>query len=112
MNKEHIISLKDVLLGISEMPSKSWVYLPADKKWNLDSRCAVLESEEVPPDLEDEPDAGVPEFAKLNALIQVLPVTVMQDILANVRLQKNSASVDELFQAFLFYYKHDAFIKL
>jgi hypothetical protein len=112
MNNENVISFKEALLSITDMPTKAWIYLPADKKWNLNSKCAVLESDEVPPELEDKPDAGVPAFAKQNDLMQVLPVTVMQDISKNVRLQKSVASLDDIFQAFQYYYKHDAFIRL
>jgi hypothetical protein len=71
-----------------------------------------LESEEVPPELEDDPDAGVPEFAKRNNLIQALPVTVVQDIATNARSQKPDANLGDLLYAFLYYYKHDAFVEL
>lgn len=47
---------------------------------------AVLESDEIPEEEEDLPEAGVPEFAKANDLKQVLPITVVQDIVANLKL--------------------------
>lgn len=103
--------LKEVLHGIADHSIRAWVYLPADKNWNLDSACEVLESEEVPPELEDEPDAGVPEVAKGNGLIQVLPVSTMQDIVSNAKTQKPDATVSELFKAFIFYFEHDAFYR-
>jgi hypothetical protein len=109
---EVITTLKEVLLSIEQKPSTAWVYLPQDKEWNLESRSAVLQSEEVPPELEDEPDAGIPEIAKANGLMQALPVTVVQDIVRNIRAQKPDATIVDLFRAFEFYYQHDAFINL
>jgi len=106
-----MMTLKDILLSIDDHSVLAWVYLPADKNWNLDSPGAVLESEEVPPELEDEPDAGVPEFAKQNGLIQVLPVSTVQDIASNAKAQKPGATVVDLLKAFEFYYLHDAFYK-
>ena len=112
MNKQEIITFREALLGIADMSAKSWVYLPSNKDWTLSSICAILESDEVPPDLEDAPDAGVPEFAKQRRLIQALPVTVLQDVVRNARAQKPDATIEDLFRAFQYYHKHDAFIKL
>ncbi len=106
-----MLKLRDVLKDIERSSPKAWVYLPDHKQWHLDSMSAVLESEEVPPELEDDPNAGIPEFARHNHLMQVLPVTVVQDILRNTRAQKTNASIDEYFQAFEYYYRHDAFIQ-
>jgi hypothetical protein len=112
MSNERVMTLQEVLLDISNQPTTSWVYLPMDKNWTLGSNCAVLKSEEVPPELEDHPEAGVPDFAKQTGLVQALPVSVVQDIVANLLGQKADASPDELLAAFLYYYKQDAFIDL
>ena len=107
-----MLDFKEVLLNIGDKSARAWVYLPTDRNWSLSSKCAILESDEVPPELEDEPDAGVPEFAKKNRLTQALPVTVLQDVVRNACAQKPDATPQDLFQAFEHYYKHDAFIKL
>ena len=103
---------QEVLSDIANLPTTAWVYLPTDRNWNLTSTCAVLESEEVPPELEDDPSAGVPGFAKQNGLMQALPVTVVQDIVVNARSQKPGATLEDFWRAFLYYHKHDAFINL
>lgn len=103
--------LREILLSISDASDLAWVYLPAKGQWDLDSQCVALESEEVPPELEDEPDAGVPDFAKEHELVQVLPVSTVKEIVSNALMQKPEACVEELFQAFEFYYRHDAFIE-
>ena len=112
MSNEKIISFDEALLNIANSSATAWVYLPIERNWNLNSKCAVLESEEVPPESEDDPDAGLPEFAKRNRLMQVLPVTVIQDIMTNARMKKPGATLDDFFRAFLYYHKHDAFIDL
>jgi hypothetical protein len=112
MNDEKLVHFSDVLASINEESPRAWVYLPKDKNWTLQSSSAVLESDEVPPELEDQPDAGVPEFAKRNGLVQVVPVTTLQDIVANAKSQSPNVSLDDLFKAFEYYYKHDAFVVL
>lgn len=83
-----------------------------DNNWTLDSISAILESDEVPNEFEDTPNAGIPEFAKRNNLIQALPVTVVQDIVTNAKAQKPTASMEDLFRAFQYYYENDAFIRM
>jgi hypothetical protein len=107
---EAIMTFEDVLGTIAQQSSRAWVYLPDSHDWSLQSKAAILESEEVPSELEDEPDAGIPAFAKANNFIQVVPVTVLQDIVTNARTQKPDSSPAELFRAFQYYYKNDTFI--
>jgi hypothetical protein len=103
-------ALKDVLSGIDAESDRDWLYLPSDEKWHLESRSTVLTSEEVPPAQEDEPDAGVPLFAKENRLMRVLPIGTVKEIVANAKAQRPRATSEELFKAFLHYYDNDAFI--
>ncbi|MEQ2005994.1 MAG: hypothetical protein ABMA26_04280 [Limisphaerales bacterium] len=107
-----MLDFKEALSGIAVTSATAWLYLPAAETWNLNSKCALLESDEVPPEKEDEPDAGIPEFAKQNHLKQALPVTVVQDIVTNVMAQKVDATPDDYFRALEYYYKHDAFMNL
>jgi hypothetical protein len=111
MNSELMLKLKEVLRTIDTKPENAWLYLPSEGVWTLDSNSAVLESDEVPPELEDEPDAGVPDFAKRNGLRQVLPVTTVQDIIANARTQRPNATLEEILEAFEFYHDNDACIE-
>ena len=87
----------------------TWLYLPRAGEWNLATTAAVLESDEIPEEEEDLPEAGVPEFAKANDLRQVLPITVVQDIVANLKLFHPSPTAAETLAAFTFYYDNDAF---
>ncbi len=103
-------AFKDVLASIADQSDRAWVYLPWDGNWGLDSRCTVLESEEVAPDDEDDPEAGIPEMARRNGLRQTIPVVTLQDVVSNALAQKPEATLEELFRAFIFYYARDAFI--
>ena len=103
---------REILRSIERENEKAWLYLSAEEKWKLSSPALVLQSEEVPPEKEDDPDAGVPEIALRLKMMQVLPVTVVQDIVRDAIRQKEDASDDDLFRAFLHYYDHDAFIDL
>jgi hypothetical protein len=103
------MTLEEMFSRVDELSATAWLYLPQGEAWTLSSRAAVLESEEVSEDEEDDPDAGVPEFAKLNGLKKVLPVTVVQDILSNLRLSRPAALPSEMLSAFMFYYDNDAF---
>jgi hypothetical protein len=64
---EEITDLRHVFLNIERYSAAAWLYLPQDQNWNLSSKSTVLESEEVPPEQVDTPDAEVPQFAKDNS---------------------------------------------
>lgn len=112
MNIGKIETFQEVLETLSSRSSREWVYLPLEGQWDLTSASATLESEEVPPEMEDDPDAGVPQFAIDHRLKQAVPVTTLQDIVANALDQKPDAKLEELLAAFLYFYKHDAFMEI
>ena len=104
-------TFEKVLATIMERPASAWVYLPSDETWSLASESATLVSEEVSPEEEDMPDAGVPECAKQRGLIQVMDVATLQDVVSNILSQKPFATIDDMFQAFIHYYRQDAFLQ-
>jgi myosin-crossreactive antigen len=75
-----------------------------DKNWNLNSDCAVLNSDDLETDEED------PKFALENGLIYALGIHDVQDIVINAKEQNLNCTGEDLLQAFLFYYNIDAFI--
>lgn len=101
-----------LLTEIETHDDQAWVYLPADAKWTVTSRSLVLRSLEVAPEEEDDPAAGVPPEAGNHSRIQALPVTTVQDLVRYAKDQKPCATEAELFNAFLYYYDHDAFLEL
>ena len=103
-------SLGDVLLNCADFSWKAWLYLPADAPWALEASASVLESTEVPPDMEDDPEAGVPLYARKHNLIQALPISDVQSIVQHRKAAIPEASIDDLLEAFLYYYDNDAFL--
>jgi hypothetical protein len=103
---EKLLKLRDILVHTNDYSWDDSLFLPEDKHWTLNSPCAVLNMD----DLEDDED--VPQFAATNKLIYVLGIQDVQDIANNAREQNPNCSAKNLFNAFLYYYKHDAFIVL
>ncbi len=104
------MTLGDVLGEVDEQEPRGWLYLPRNAAWSLESPAAVFVSEEVLPESEDDADAGVPEAARQAGLMQVLPISVVQDVVTNLRAQIPSADKTMLLKALLHYYDFDAFI--
>lgn len=103
------MTLEEVLTGSGHFSHRAWLYLPRTGEWDLETSAAVLESDEISEEDEDLPDAGVPEFAKANDLKQVLPITAVQDIVANLKHVNPSPTSVEILSAFTFYYTTDGF---
>jgi hypothetical protein len=106
------MTLREALHSIDSQSIGCWLYLSASVNWTLDSPCLILESEEVPPELEDDPDAGIPEIVKERDLMEALSVGQVQEIVTNAKSQKANVSDEELLEAFLYYYDNDAFLTL
>jgi hypothetical protein len=112
MKRARMRTLEEVLRFLSSHSPEGWLYLPKDGQWGLKSSAAILVSDEVPPELEEDPDAGIPKFAKIHQLQQVFEVGTVQDIIFNARAQKPNVTLDDIFQALKFYYDHDSFMEL
>lgn len=82
------------------------LFLPEDEVWNLDTEGLICD----PNDVENESDE-VPWVAKEHNLIDALSIQDIQDIVYNAKQQKENVSIDELLEAYLYYYDNDAFIE-
>jgi len=100
-----IIKLSDVLLHSEKFEWSDALFLIKDEKLTLDSKCAVLD----PDDVEDDADED-PKYAKENNLKYALTMQDTQSIAENAKEQKSDCTVEDLFKAFLYYYNNDAFI--
>jgi len=78
-----------------------FLYLPMEEVWRLETRCMVLDQSDVD---------GIPEVVKRHGLSFALEIPTVRDIVANAIQQRPNVSLEQLLQAFLFYYDHDAFI--
>ena len=99
---EHTIRM--VLETIGEQP-ETWLYLPP-QQWTLETK--GIFSQDSSELAEDE--IGIPHEYQDKGWIATLDQATIEDIVLNAKEQKETVSVEELFEAFLFYYEHDAFI--
>lgn len=99
-----LTTLGEVLSVADRLPLEADLFMPFDEVWRPGTRCAIEPVDRYA----DEP--AVPEVATRNGLGRALQVAQVQDIVDNARQQRPGASVEELVEAFLFYYDRDAFI--
>lgn len=97
--------LSFILENIDKFKWSDALFLPEDEVWNGDTEGMVLD----PDDVEDDDDE-VPKEAKERKLIYALNIQAIQSIVQNVFQQKSKISVEELVEAYLFYYDNDAYI--
>ncbi|WP_052339367.1 DUF7716 domain-containing protein [Gorillibacterium massiliense] len=102
---ENLITLRKILNNIEQFEWSDALFLPEDETWDLDTRGSILD----PDDVEDDSDE-VPEFARKNNLMYALDIQTIKGIVKNAFLQKVKCTDEELMEAFLYYYDHDAFI--
>jgi hypothetical protein len=102
---EKVITLSEVFETADHLPWNEALYLPIGKRWTLKSPAVVCS-----PDACEE-GQEVPEIARQNGLTYAVGVSAMQDIVANATAQRPSCSLEELLDAFLFYYTNDAFVR-
>lgn len=104
---DKVVKLRDVLLNVKEFQWSDALFVARDEKWVLNSKCAVLD----PDDIEDNADEE-PRFAIDNNLKYVLGMQEVEGIVINAYEQKSSCTENDLLDAFLYYYNNDAFIIL
>ena len=99
-----ILKLSQVLESVEQLPDEGDLFLPSYEKFNQDTKCAVL--------LEDDNFEFTEEtllFAETHGLHFHFGIHLVQDVVANAKLQKSEVSVDELVRALEHYLEYDAF---
>ena len=102
-----MIKLRDVLLNVEEFEWSDALFVVKDEEWVLNSKCAVLDPDDVEDDADEEP-----RFAIDNNLKYVLNMQEVRGIVMNAYEQKSNCTENDLFEALLYYYNNDAFIML
>lgn len=103
---DKVIKFRDVLLNNKEFKWSDAVFLIRGEEWTLDSKCAVLDPDDVEDDADDEP-----RFAIENNLQYALSIQDIQSIVDNANQQRLYCTEIDLLTAFLYYYDNDAFIE-
>ena len=104
-----VTTLNKVLADACELAWDEFLYLPKDEyPWTLNSKCAVLNDDDLEEGKED------PPAAREMRLEYALSMSTVCEIIENLALQLGSSSVplDNALEAFLFYFENDAFIEL
>ena len=95
--------LRNVLLSANDFNWEDSLFLSSNEEWSLSSKCYLFNLD----DLEDDED--LPKFALDNDFKYVLSIAAVQDIVDNARQQLIECSEKDLFDAFYYYFKNDAF---
>ncbi|WP_080425505.1 hypothetical protein [Burkholderia ubonensis] len=101
MDSDNVVSIRSIL----EYPSKfsGWLYLPS-LPWNLETNGVFA------PYTKDADENNVPEVASRHGWNITLDSDAIEDIVTNTSAQIENPTIDQLFEAFVFYYNNDAFI--
>ncbi|WP_321575120.1 hypothetical protein [Burkholderia sp. BE17] len=98
-----LVTIRQVLQNPGQ--HSGWLYLP-ETAWTLDTQGVFAED-----DKDADPDADPrPEIARTNDWQEVLDVASIEDIVSNAVAQIENPTIEQLFEAFLYYFKNDAFI--
>ena len=106
MKEPQMMTIEDVLMGAANLLWSDSLFLPEGEKWGLETKGLVWDPDDVDSD-EDE----VPKIAEENGLLCCIGIQVIQQVVDNARQQLQNCSVEQLFDAFLYYYDNDAFIE-
>lgn len=101
------ITIKALLQSQENLPN-TWFFLPPDKdRWALNTvGIFSMDSSEFEPDSEE----YLPKEYLNNGWIEVLDLNTIKDIVENATSQKLDLSINELFDAFVYYYDNDSFL--
>ena len=102
---DKLIKLSDVLLNVEGFEWNDALFVVRDENLVLDSKCAVLDPDDVEDDADEEP-----RFAIDNNLKYALNMQEIRGVLKNAYEQKSSCTKNDLLEAFLYYYDNDAFM--
>jgi hypothetical protein len=101
--------LREILRNaISGLEVNGWLYLPENEKWNLDTPGIVIDESVL--DEQELTQDGEPRVAVEQGLKSTLDTPTIEDIAAG-SLRFNVPVTDELlFDGFMYYWVHDAFL--
>ncbi|HEY3301402.1 MAG TPA: hypothetical protein VGJ90_11565 [Methylophilaceae bacterium] len=86
---------------------KGWLYLPRNQEWNMDTSGFLLDIDELE-DNDSNKEAAL-LIAKQN-LVESLDNQTIEDVSRGAKGIENPPSDSLLLEAFLYYYKYDAFL--
>jgi hypothetical protein len=98
-----LVTIEQILLNPEQ--HSGWLYLP-ETTWDLDTQGVFAED-----DKDADPDADPrPGIAKSEGWKEILDGASIEDVVANAKAQIVNPNIEQLFEAFLYYFENDAFI--
>lgn len=101
---EKLLFLNDVIMSINEYKWNYWLYVSNIKQWNENTKCAVLNVNDLA--LKEEH----PIFAIDNKLIEFLNISDVKSIIKKYSHTHENTTIEELYNDLIYYYENDAFI--
>ena len=98
----------ELIFILNNMETFKWsdaLFLPENEVWDKHTKGLIQD----PDDIENDEDE-LPKAAIENHFIYTLSIQSIQLIVENAKRQKQNISDDDLLEAFLFYYDHDAYM--
>ncbi len=106
MENMQVTIIKDVLINAPNLLWSDSLFLPDTLVWELETQVVICD----PDDVESEDDE-VPKIAKEMGLPLSIGIQDIQQVVDNARQQVEDCSIEQLFEAFLYFYDNDAFIE-
>lgn len=106
MENMKVTTIKDVLINASDLLWSDSLFLPDTVVWELGTKALICD----PDDVESEDDE-IPQIAKEIGLPLSIGIQDIQQVVGHARRQVEDCSIEQLFEAFLYYYDNDAFIE-
>lgn len=106
MENMQITTIKDALINAPNLLWSDSLFLPDTLTWELETKVVICD----PDDVESEDDE-IPQIAKEMGLPLSIGIQDIQQVMDNARQQVEDCSIEQLFEAFLYYYDNDAFIE-
>ena len=108
-----IYKLAYVLCHIDDFKWSDALFLPQNEVWNLQSSCVVLDPDDVlldPDDFYISNNEMCTHTAE-DKFVYSLDIQTIQLICKNAYDQKPNCTVEDLLNAFLYFYDHDAYLE-
>jgi len=108
MATAQLLTIREALRLTEKEPevNRGWLYLPVGQ-WTLESQGIFFD-----PDINARPGVDqTPDVIEANNWKLTLDTDLIDQIIFNAKAQKSDATIEELFQAFVYYYTNDAFLK-
>ena len=104
------IILGDLLIGIRDGKDfgRGWLFLPKSRDWTARTSGLVLETDDIDP-AELDPN-GEPKIVVESGLVEALDIDTINGIVEVARRLQNPPSIEVLLEAFIYYFKHDAYL--